>query len=410
MQVVRAVRWVLFVGLVFCTGPVEAKTHFALKWRVPAKDVDGTGIQLAVGDRYVFSAGFYGATQLKRQTGNRVRRLIDPDDCERVEGLRAHRGSLLVRCEYEPSEESMVRLRPRGAVKPRGAVELRGTDLHRFRADTGRLVWTRDAILGDFVAKSDRVWVVEQEGLVALDFGSGKVLWRVPAEGPHVHGLAVGESHVFIVEQGAVRAYDAATGKLAWQKPLPEQPLNVHKAVTAGRRNVYLAFSQGRWRPTTGERTVSQLWAMDQATGKIVWRRRFHAWVRDIAAAQDAVVVTADVTALPDEPPNTDGGTLALSAETGKLMWRRALCSPLDTALAVAGSTVMVWQETNREYIHRLHALDLRTGAKLWRLRRPGRGRVSAPVLSKGMLFFTDSRGVYGLRRKGRAAKRRPPQ
>jgi outer membrane protein assembly factor BamB len=131
-----------------------------------------------------------------------------------------------------------------------------------YDADTGEVVW--HALDGQYVRasqtlKGNVLYVATFEGqLYALDAGTGNVLWSTPEECcVYDQALAVAGGRVFQVRTDAtLTAHDARTGQRLWRKHH-----SISGSVSAARGKVFFPDN-----PT--------LFALDQATGNVVWSFR----------------------------------------------------------------------------------------------------------------------------------------
>jgi outer membrane protein assembly factor BamB len=138
----------------------------------------------------------------------------------------------------------------------------------RFRLGAGGS--TFGAVTANPVIAGDTVFVQDTKSSVyALDLESGALRWKhafaEPNDGPN--GLTVSGSRVFAATDTTALALDAATGRLLWSRRLANRfEQFVAVAPVADRGRVYLS-TQGF--PPGGR---GALYALSAATGKIVWR------------------------------------------------------------------------------------------------------------------------------------------
>jgi outer membrane protein assembly factor BamB len=138
----------------------------------------------------------------------------------------------------------------------------------RFRLHAGGT--TFGAITSDPVIRGNVVYVQDSSSSVyALDVRSGALLWKdtikAPNDGPN--GVSISGSHVYGATDTTVFALDAASGRRLWSRRLAgpfEQFIAIAPVVDGGR--VYVS-TQGFLPGGRGK-----LYALSATTGRIVWR------------------------------------------------------------------------------------------------------------------------------------------
>ncbi len=238
--------------------------------------------------------------------------------------------------------------------------------------------------------------------LYAIEAAGGKMQWRFPTGGAVDSSPAVSQGRVFFTSRDAsCYALDARTGELRWRfrtdgerrfavpglfglKPetqVMEDPWDVYlssPAVAAGR--VYFGSSDG------------SVYAVEAATGKLVWRFRTNGLVHSSPAVADGVVYVG----------SWDASLYALDARTGAERWRfktgdteGSVFTGIQSSPAVAGGVVYFGcRDAN------LYAVEARTGKRRWVFPIEGRSWVvSTPAVRDGRVFFgtSDSHRFFAL-------------
>jgi Ca-activated chloride channel family protein len=139
-----------------------------------------------------------------------------------------------------------------------------------------------------------------------------------------------------------------------------------------------------------------EFYALDAATGRVVWQMKTQDDGPTAAVVQDGYVAF-----------NTESCTVIVAeARTGKIVWQEWLGDPLMSQPAISQGgqgrlyiaypsnerkpqrTLNQRQAANREPGHYLLCADLKTGRHLWEQKITG-DVISAPVVEGGQLFFT---------------------
>jgi alcohol dehydrogenase (cytochrome c) len=109
-----------------------------------------------------------------------------------------------------------------------------------------------------------------ESNVQALDLESGDVLWtqklESPSHGPN--GLAVAEGRVYGTTNSEAFALDQKTGKELWRVPL-EGPVDIAPGVSEG--TVYASTVPENTSSEYEAGAVGTLWALDAKTGKKLW-------------------------------------------------------------------------------------------------------------------------------------------
>ena len=205
-------------------------------------------------------------------------------------------------------------------------VRSRDGTVRALDAANGRLLWTYDGGEDYFVSVSaadGKTYVGFAEGLLALDTRTGEKLWRLDAVGvplphvavhdgvaypyssiirySHIYAVAAGTGEllwefrapeaietppafvngtVYVGSAGKVYALDAATGELRWiydtallRGPSEGDWPRIFAAPIVVDDIVYVGTNEG-WIGETFEERHSVLYALDAASGDLIWHRR----------------------------------------------------------------------------------------------------------------------------------------
>jgi outer membrane protein assembly factor BamB len=272
--------------------------------------------------------------------------------------------------------------------------------------------------------------------MVAVDRRTGRVQWRFTGGSDaampwgHETGDAFTSSPVVVdgmvlvgTNDGKLYALDAQHGGIRWEArtgaPIWSSPAVADKRVFVGSADgvLYcLGLTNGaqRWRfETDGSRLESQQYGFDRRTiqsspavangivyvgsrdgflyavsadsGKLVWRYDHQtSWVNDSPAVADGVVYVG----------TSDNSFFhAIDATSGKELWRTRVGGVIWSSPAVSGDLVVFG-----DGIGRLHALDRRTGVERWMLRTGESVHSSAVIAGDLIIVGSADRALYALR------------
>jgi len=204
--------------------------------------------------------------------------------------------------------------------------------IERWKVDVG-LGYATPLLVGDRIYMYTRQ--KDDEVMMALDAGSGKVIWRSsypaafkmnPATSRHGPGPkstpTFAEGRLFTLGiSGIVTAFDAETGKRLWQKPAPPVQPMFHTGMSP--------VVDGRLVMVhVGGHENGALRAFDVATGEVRW-----SWDGDGPAYGSPVVV--DLGGTRQVVTFTQRNFVGVSVATGELLWRR----PYTTQSATTAQT-----------------------------------------------------------------------
>lgn len=192
----------------------------------------------------------------------------------------------------------------------------------------------------------DRLFVFTRQGdeevMLAIDAGSGKVIWRtgyslpfkpMPAAARHGAGPkstpTYADGRLFSLGMtNVITAFDAASGKQLWQKPAtPAQPM-YHTAMSPivdGRTMIVHVGGPGD----------TALTAFDVANGNVRWT-----WTGDSPAYGSPII--ADLGGTRQLITFTHQNLVGVSLNDGALLWRRPFRTPSDTT----SQTPIIFRDT----------------------------------------------------------------
>lgn len=254
-----------------------------------------------------------------------------------------------------------------------------------------RLGFPASAVKGSVlpVATADRLYVVSQGKLQALDAATGSPLEVYADAGTPLEILYTGGTLV-ACDAESVRAADAAGGKLLWSHEA-RQPADM----VAGDGGVYFYEAADAAR---GPRAVVKL---DLATGKPAWRRADYPWAAKARRlSYHRGLLVCEVSTLTNDRPGN--GIHVLDARDGKQVWER-LFAPghahyqqgralqTDSRLWILSFV----QQDNKAGFGQWEALDPATGSTVASHRAAGSNHCFPPVATPRFLLgsemgFTD--------------------
>ncbi|SDI70376.1 outer membrane protein assembly factor BamB [Propionivibrio dicarboxylicus] len=251
------------------------------------------------------------------------------------------------------------------------------------RIDDGKLVWKIDAgmpLSGGVGADEQLVVVGSLKGdVLAFNSADGKLVWKARATAEVLAPPAIGDGLV-VVRSGDNRlaAFDTTDGKRKWiyQRPIPALSVRSTGAPIIDGKLVMAGFPGGK------------LIAVSPNNGAAVWEG---------AVALPKGVTELDRVADITSPPVISGRYICAVAYQGRVacfelgsgqqVWARDMSSALG--LAIDGPTLFVTDDKGA-----VHALDLASGASLWKQDKLMTRKVSAPTVLRGFVVVADVEGV----------------
>ena len=258
-----------------------------------------------------------------------------------------------------------------------------GNDGKVMRIDDGKVVWKIDAgmPLSGGVGADDRLVVVGSPKGDVLAFAStdGKLVWKARATSEVLAPPALGDGLV-VVRSGDNRlaAYDVQDGRRKWiyQRPVPALALRTTSGPVVDGKYVFAGFPGGK------------LIAVSTSNGAAVWEG---------TVALPKGVTELDRVADITSPPVISGRLICAVAFQGRVAcfelgsgaqaWVRDMSSAVG--LSIDGRSLFVTDDKGA-----VHALDVASGASLWKQDKLFLRQVSAPIVRRGRVIVADAQGM----------------
>jgi outer membrane protein assembly factor BamB len=217
----------------------------------------------------------------------------------------------------------------------------------------------------------------------AVDMRDGAFVWTFVAGRPVFGGaVATDDAVYFACDDGFLFKLDRKTGKEGWRYDLGDaraaRVLPHQVVANSGDFDFYVTSS----RPALVDGVLyvgsgdNALHAVTAATGKGVWRFETTGPIRTDAAVDAAHVYVGSL----------DGFVYAVDRQTGKEVWKKNTYGPATTSPTLVGGRLVVG---NRNGL--LAALDPATGETAWRMTFWGSSVESTPVPGADGLFYIGS-------------------
>jgi len=256
--------------------------------------------------------------------------------------------------------------------------------------DSGKELWRTNLdleVTGGVGFGDDLVLVATRKGaVVALDANQGQVLWRAQVTS-EVLAPPAAESGVVVVQSvdGRLTGFAATTGKRLWSVDRSEPALSLRGTATPVivPGAVLTGFASGK------------ILAVGLQNGRVLWET-------PVAQAQGRSEIERLIDV--DVPMLVSGRLLVAAAyqgkivsvnmENGRLLWSREIST--HSALAADNANVYVSDARGQ-----VVALDLRTGATVWKQDKMALRGLSAPVVTDNAVAVADFEGyVHWLARE----------
>lgn len=256
-------------------------------------------------------------------------------------------------------------------------------DGNLIRVDDGKLAWKINAgqpLSGGVGADANMVVVGSPKGDV-LAFASvdGQPLWKAKATSEILSPPALGEG-IVVVRSGDNRlaAFDALDGKRKWfyQRPTPALSLRVTASPVIAGKYVFAGFPGGK------------LIAVSTSNGAALWDGTVA-----LPKGSSELDRVADITSAPVISGRTicavafQGRVACFDLGNGNLVWARDMSSAVG--LAIDARYLYVTDDKGS-----VHALDMASGASIWKQDKLFLRRVTAPVPLRGLIAVADVQGV----------------
>ena len=252
-----------------------------------------------------------------------------------------------------------------------------------MRLDDGVQAWkinAGQALSGGVGADAKRVVVGSPKGdLLAFSSTDGTLLWKVKASSEILSPPALGEGLV-VVRSGdnSLAAYDVQDGRRKWifRRPMPPLSLRVTAAPVIEGKYVFAGFPGGK------------LIAVSTANGAALWDGT-------VALPKGSTELdrVADITSVPVISGRAicavafQGRVACFDLANGNLIWAREMSSA--AGLAIDSRYLYVSDDKGA-----VHALDMASGASLWKQDKLFLRRLTAPVPHRGLIAVADVQGI----------------
>ena len=250
------------------------------------------------------------------------------------------------------------------------------------RLEDGKRVWRINAglPLSGGVGADGRILVVgtAKGDVLAFDTSDGKALWSAKVSSDVLAPPAIGEGLV-VVRSGDNRliAFDAIDGKRKWtyQRSTPPLSLRSTSAPLIDGKFVLSGFPGGK------------LIAVSVANGAAVWEGT-------VALPKGATELdrVADITSQPVVSGRTicavafQGKVSCFDIGSGNTLWARDMSSAVG--LTIDARYLYVTDDKGA-----VHALDMASGASIWKQDKLLNRRVTAPLPRRGLIVVADAQG-----------------
>ena len=256
-------------------------------------------------------------------------------------------------------------------------------DGNLIRVDDGKLVWKINAgqtLSGGVGADANMVVVGSPKGdVLAFASADGQPLWKAKATSEILSPPALGEG-IVVVRSGDNRlaAYDALDGKRKWffQRPTPALSLRVTASPVIAGKYVFAGFPGGK------------LIAVSTTNGAALWDGTVA-----LPKGSSELDRVADITSAPVISGRTicavafQGRVACFDLGNGNLVWARDMSSAVG--LVIDARYLYVTDDKGS-----VHALDMASGASIWKQDKLFLRRVTAPVPLRGLIAVADVQGV----------------
>ncbi|MBP7202228.1 MAG: outer membrane protein assembly factor BamB [Propionivibrio sp.] len=251
------------------------------------------------------------------------------------------------------------------------------------RIDGGRQAWKVDVgqpLSGGVGADETMVVVGSPKGeLLAFSSTDGTPLWKVKTSSEILSPPEIGSGMVIVrTGDNQLAAYDAKDGKRKWffQRPTPALSLRVSARSVIDGKYVFAGFPGGK------------LIAVSTSNGAAVWDGT-------VAVPKGATELdrVADITSAPVISGRSvcavafQGRVACFDLGSGNLVWARDMSSA--AGLDIDSRFLYVSDDKGA-----VHALDMASGASIWKQDKLSLRRLTAPVARRGYVAVADAEGI----------------
>jgi outer membrane protein assembly factor BamB len=267
--------------------------------------------------------------------------------------------------------------------------------IQAYAQDSGQPLWRSGSVEYDphrIVTAADRVFVVEAT-VSALDEETGGKKWEFHPDDNASLGraLVIGDRLFFGTASHRIYCVQVSDGKMVWKTDVAqawEYPAVVRGLASDG--NVLYATVE-QWRSVNGTRSSGWLIALDEKTGKTLWR--YSTGINDQRRGfSSSPVVTPKLVLAADYLSNA---VEAIDRKTGRPVWRfegeRGFVG-FPEAPMIAGTSVYAASGDRYAY-----SLELASGRLIWRTKMPASNEAYALC---GEEMLVNYRGLAALNLK----------
>jgi outer membrane protein assembly factor BamB len=307
---------------------------------------------------------------------------------------------------------------------PRGDAQSTGVVQGTLPADM-KLAWKFDVKEGAFIAPAiiaeGTVFVGDADGtFYAFNLADGAVKWKDPRDTSYSGGAAYRDGKVFVGDlDGRVRCYDAKKGDIVWQYntggeeeyggEISASP-NFYKDIllVGSRDSTLYAINIPDGKPAWQYQIGDQIRCAPTVVGNRTFLAGCDAKLHIVDVDKGTAVNTVDIKSQTGSSPAAMGDRVYLGSgkglvfcvdwKTAKIEWIHAderSEQQIESSAAVTPEAIYYGSQDKR-----LHALDPKSGDKIWTFQT--RGAVdSSPIVVGDRVYFGSVDGrVYGVNRK----------
>ena len=215
----------------------------------------------------------------------------------------------------------------------------------------------------------------QNDGLtVSMNAQTGALRWKTDTGGTFGTPSVAGGAVYMASEDSSIRSLDAVTGKQRW---------SYTRTVGISRQSGYDGYTTVSGNTVYVASDSGALFALDGATGKRRWDVVWPSLLDTLYAAPavDSGMVFAAV-------GGPDGGAYALSATTGKVVWKTSHVLGFDARPLVADGVVYFASQASDTLV----ALDEQTGAQRWSTGSSGIN--SPPAIGGGLIYVAGADAI----------------
>lgn len=222
------------------------------------------------------------------------------------------------------AEERGVYIATRKSIKSvdAAAVPRAAASLRRLSTTSGLTRWVTDMpyeLIRAPVISGAHLFLSDTENFItSLDKQTGVKVWSQRFDSKITTELLVAAGRLYFgTEDGGVYAIDGASGRIVWQRRVRANARA--EVIAVGTRGVFVGANDKR------------VYLFDPAGGEQLWRKSFDSGVRYLAAVAGGVVVSA-----------SDNALYLVDERRGKEIWKRRLQGRITVPPLVADNSVLV--------------------------------------------------------------------